>query len=38
MGHVTYIILFGLAMEYLEQSMTPPASHVTQKNENLGQK
>ena len=33
MGHVTYIILFGLYMEYLEPSMTSSASHVIPKIE-----
>ena len=37
MGLVTFIILFGPAMEYVGPNMTPPASHVTQKNENHGQ-
>ena len=32
MGHVTYIILLGLPMEYLGPSMTAPPSHVTWKN------
>ena len=30
MGLVTFIILFGPAMEYVGPNMTPPASHVTQ--------
>ena len=38
MGHVAYIILFGLYMEYLGPSMTPPASHVIPKNEIFGPK
>ena len=38
MGHVTYIILFGLYMEYLGPSMTPPASHVISKIEIFGLK
>ena len=33
MGHMTYIIWFGLRLEYLGPSMTPPASHVIPKNE-----
>ena len=33
-----YIILFGLRLEYLEPSMTPPASHVIPKNEIFGLK
>ena len=37
MGLVTFIILFGPAMEYVAPNMTPYASHVTQKNENHGQ-
>ena len=37
MGLVTFIILFGPAMEYSAPNMTPSASHVTQKNENHGQ-
>ena len=37
MGLVTFIILFGPAMEYVVPNMTPSASHVTQKNENHGQ-
>ena len=35
---IEYIILFGLYMEYLGPSMTPPASHVISKNEIFGQK
>ena len=31
MGLVTFIILFGPAMEYVAPNMTPSASHVTQK-------
>ena len=38
MGHVTYIILFGLYMEYLGPSMTSPASHVIPKIEIFGLK
>ena len=38
MGHVTYIIWFGLRLEYLGPSMTPPASHVIPKNEIFGPK
>ena len=38
MGHVAYIILFGLRLEYLGPSMTPRASHVIPKNEIFGPK
>ena len=38
MCHVTYIILFGLDIEYLGPSMTPPASHVIPKIEIFGLK
>ena len=38
MGHVTYIIWFGLRLEYLGPSMTSPASHVIPKNEIFGPK
>ena len=38
MSHVIYIILFDPAMEYLGPNITPPASHVAQKNENHGKK
>ena len=36
MGHVTYIVLFGLYIEYLGPSMTRPASHVNPKIEIFG--
>ena len=38
MGHVAYIILFGLRLEYLGPSMAPPASHVIPKIEIFGLK
>ena len=38
MGHVTYIIMSGIAMEYLGPNMTPTRHHVTQKNEIFCQK
>ena len=37
-GHVAYVILLGLLMEYLGPSMTAPPSHVTEKNSIFGQK
>ena len=38
MGHVTYIIMSGIAMEYLGPNMTPTRRHVTQKNKIFCQK
>ena len=38
MGHVTYIIMSGIAMEYLGPNMRPTRRHVTQENEIFCQK